>query len=150
DPFPHGTVSVGPNRGRLGTLYWTADDGIAIGIGTWDHELGVECLPFVGKDGVFRCLPRRPKQVTAYLDATCSGSSLAVSAACDGAAPMYGTDYTSCADSGEVDSMTVVGTSAHAEISGTCTDLPAPGGVYSVGSGSLPPTMFPELAEVVE
>lgn len=152
-PYPSGNVAPGPRRGRLGNLYWTPDDGIGLAIATWDYDTGHTCFPFLGDDGVFRCLPRRPLLVTACPDGDCSGATETLAAACLGSAPTNGAYYPSCDDGPmPVTAMPSAGPAASVVEEGTCTPLALPpGGAFSATPGAaLPAAMFPALVETIE
>jgi hypothetical protein len=152
DPYPTGTVAPGPRRGRLGKLMWTGDDGIAIELAYWDHQLHRSCYPFTGGDGRFRCLPRQPKLVRAYESSTCSGTNADVASSCYGVPPLDGPPYASCDDQAwQVRELPMIGAASVIDET-ACRPLSAPGGVYEEGTGSvvIPAATFPELVETIE
>ncbi|MDB4959517.1 MAG: hypothetical protein JWO36_7086 [Myxococcales bacterium] len=152
DPYPTGTTAPGPRHGRLGNLYWTTSDGISISIATWDNDLQQSCVPFMGTDGVFRCLPRQPKLVDAFSNTACMGPMTQLAAACYGVPPLDGPNYTTCDDPGwEVRDLATV-PSAQILDEAVCRPLVAPGSVYQHRTGSvvIPPATFPELVETIE
>ena len=148
DPYPTGTVGSDVRRGRLGVLYWTASDGIGMRLATWDHDLARSCYPFIASDGVFRCLPRQPKPVTAFANATCGGATQTIYGDCYGVAPLDGPSYTSCEDGAyTVRSIAPLAATSYDD-EATCTSL---GAAYdSTGGSELAPAMFAALAEVIE
>ncbi|MGE5186189.1 MAG: hypothetical protein ACM31C_29240 [Acidobacteriota bacterium] len=149
DIYPTGSVAPDARTGRLGTLYWTADDGIPMPLANWDHDLNRSCWPFIAQDGAFRCLPRQAKNVTAYPDATCAGTAQTVLGNCYGLDPVLGPTYPSC-DDGPWTVKTVgplAGVSYQDEA--TCSSL---GSAYdaTATTGTQPPAMFVQLTEVIE
>lgn len=151
DPYPIGTVHPGPRRGPLGTLYWTGPDGADIALAPWDHDLGLPCFPFVAQDGVFRCLPRRPKLTTAHLDPSCASPPVQVGGACYGVPPLDGPSYPSCDDGAwTVTAIPEAAPAVSFDAESSCQVIASPAYQTGTGTTTIAPTMFPELVETVE
>lgn len=149
-PYPSGTVAPGPVRGRLGYLYWTGSDGIAIPVAYWDHQLGRSCWPFLASDGIFRCLPRRPLLVDGFPNATCSNATTQIAGNCYGDVPVNSPSYPSCDDQwGNVTEMPALPTGSYLDET-VCA--PYSGTSYLVGgnNGTLAPSTFEQLTEAIE
>jgi len=153
DPAPIGTLARGPDRGRIGTFYWTGPDNVAIPVGNFDQSTGAPCTPFNAADGVLRCLPSRGTSETASEDGTCSGAARSIYGACYAAAPVYGPDYSSCTDGPwTVKSLPTQVPTASLFDDGTCDsiDLPIGGGFDGATGAVIPASTFPALTEMVE
>jgi hypothetical protein len=154
DPAPVGTVTRGPDRGRIGTFYWTGPDNVAIPLGHFDQLLGLPCTPFNAGDGVLRCVPSLALSETASQNASCAGSVSTVYGACFGAPPVDGPDYSSCTDGPyHIHALPQTFSAASLFDDGSCVSIPLPGGTgydASVLGAEVPPATFPALNEMVE
>ena len=157
DPNPQGTIVIGPRRGRLGYTYWIGPNDSAIAMRWFDHDYGLPCLPFRAGDDKLRCLPNKPvgfnERFTGNDNATCSGSERTLAAGCFGTPPVDGPNYLSCVDSPwNVTVLPQLGTSASVFSDGTCVSLDTPLGIFdpTASAGTVDPTLFPELVEIVE
>jgi hypothetical protein len=154
DPSPVGTVVRGPNRGRIGTLYWVGPDNIAIPTGNFDQQTGLPCTPFNAADANLRCLPAAGASTLATEDATCSGMQQLIVSECYGAPPVDGPTYRSCIDAPwPVRVLTTTFTAASESFDGTCVPIDLPGGTgHQVGvtGAEIDATSFPPLIEMVE
>jgi len=154
DPSPLGTIVRGPNRGRIGTLYWVGPDNVAVPTANFDQQSGLPCIPFNATDGKLRCLPSAPTPALASEDATCTGQQQIIAGQCFGTPPVAGPTYTSCIDSGwPVRTLPTTFTSASLDFDGTCDAIALPGGIgYATGvtGNELDPTTFPALTEIIE
>jgi hypothetical protein len=96
-----------------------------------------------------RCLPRTPKEITANPDGVCSATATTVAANCYGVEPVDGVAYASCDDGPDtIHTLAPVAALSYYD-EATCTAL-GPGYDVSMGTGSLPPSMFAALTEVIE
>lgn len=149
DPYPHGTMTIGPHRGRIGYLYWDAGDGVPMPYAEWDFDNGRSCRPFIAQDGVVRCLPRTPKEIAASPDGACSALPTMVAANCYGVDPVDGVGYPSC-DDGPVTMHTLAPIAAMSYYDeATCTPLGA-GYDAATTNGTIAASAFPPLTEVIE
>jgi hypothetical protein len=151
DPVPLGSSVIGPRRGRLGYLYWIGPDDQALAVRYWDHDLGMPCLPINGTDDKLRCLPVELAQITASVDATCTGAPQSLTPACFPGTPVDGPDYTSCSDTYTVQTLPNVTTTASL-FGDSCSPLTLASGFYDVSSpgAAIEPAMFAELTEIIE
>jgi hypothetical protein len=150
DSYPTGTVAPGPRRGRLGKLYWTADDGVAMALADWDNDLGRSCWPFIAQDGMLRCLPRHARVVNAYPDGACATTLGTVVASCyNGLDPIDGPSYSSCEDGPwTVNTLPPIAAASYLD-EATCTAL-GPAYDPNGNTGNLPAAMFAPLALTIE
>ena len=153
NPFPSGTVVPGPDRGRLGTLYWVGPDGLGIVQDySWDQQLHRRCRPFVGGDGKMRCLPTPSTTDNLYTSASCSGAPRSLAKECfPGVEPVDGPGYSSCEDSPwDVATLAKVTDTPAFDVEGTCSPLTTPVYDPTVRAVSLAPSTFAELTFTVE
>lgn len=154
DPAPVGTITHGPDRGRIGTVYWTGPDNVAIPIDNFDQQLGLPCTPFNAGDGVLRCLPSKPVVETASEAAGCVGSLEKIYGECFGAPPVDGPDYTSCTDAPwHIHALPQTFSAASVSDDGSCASIALPGGTgydATVTGAEIPAATFPQLIEMVE
>ncbi|HUS26985.1 MAG TPA: hypothetical protein VMZ53_00695 [Kofleriaceae bacterium] len=152
NPYPTGTNIVGPDRGRLGTLYWVGPDGSAMILGTWDQQLDRPCRPFVAADGKMRCLPSATPRSLAWANASCSNTQDNLAVECfPGIAPLDGPSYRSCEDTPwSVRTLAKVTDTPSIANEAACVSLSTPAYDPAVPVATLSPSMFPELTFTVE
>ena len=152
NPYPTGTIVPGPDRGRLGTLYWVGPDGAAMIMRAWDQQLGRTCRPFVASDNKMRCLPQASPRETVHTTADCSAAPRSLAIDCfPTAAAIDGPTYSSCEDNPWPISTLAKVTATPRIASGTsCVSQSTPAYDPSVSAGALSPTMFPELTFTVD
>jgi hypothetical protein len=152
NPYPTGTIVPGPDRGRLGTLYWIGPDGSAMILATWDQQQHRPCRPFVADDGKMRCLPTRSPRVDAYPNATCSSATKTLTVECyPDIMPVDGPTYSSCEDQAwTVENLAKTTDTPSVANEATCVPQSTPAYDPTVSAGTLPASMFPELTFTVE
>jgi hypothetical protein len=152
NPYPIGTIIPGPDRGRIGTLYWVGPDGAAMVVRAWDQQLQRTCRPFVAGDNKMRCLPDSSPRKAVHLSSDCSDSSQLLAVDCfPTAAAIDGPTYTSCEDPPWPVANLAKVTDTPRVASGTsCVAQSTPAFDPSVPAGTLSPSMFPELTFTVD
>jgi hypothetical protein len=150
DPYPHGTIAVSPRRGRIGYLTWDAGDGILMPLAEWDHDLGRSCRPFIAQDGIVRCLPRTPREITASPDGACSATPKMVAGDCYGLNPVDGVTYASCDDGAVAIHMLAPIAALSYQNEATCVSLGSGYDPSAITGTVVPATTFAALTEMIE